>query len=74
MLIIGFTLWYVRKARCLKVFQDMVRPLEELIMDIWFAIISYLQGQLDDVCSHSNDVVKLPAYIFGRMKELILDN
>ena len=30
-------------------------PLEELIMDVWFAII-YLQEQLDEVCSHSNDV------------------
>ena len=57
MLIAGFTLWYVRKTRCLKVFQDLVCPSEEVIMDIWFTIISYLQGQLDEVCDHSNDVV-----------------
>ena len=44
MLIIGFTLWYIWKARCLKVFQGMVRPLEEVIMDIWFALISCLRG------------------------------
>ena len=42
MLIAGFTLWYVWKARCLKVFQDLVRPSHELIMDIWFPIISCL--------------------------------
>ena len=40
MLITSFTLWYVWKARCLKVFQDLVRPLEEVTMDIWFALIS----------------------------------
>ena len=57
MLIVGFTLWYVWKARCLKVFQDLVSPLEELIMDIWFAIVSCLRGQLDEVCGHSNNVV-----------------
>ena len=26
-------------------------------MDIWLAMISYLHGQLDEVWSHSNDVV-----------------
>mgnify|MGYP000671575583 CR=1 FL=1 len=57
MLIAGFTLWYVWKARCLKVFQGLVRPPEELIIDIWFTIISCLRGQLDEVCGHSNDVV-----------------
>ena len=55
-LIAGFTLWYVWKARCLKVFQDRVQPPEEVIMDIWFALISCLRGQLDEVCNHSNDV------------------
>ena len=42
MLIAGFTLWYVWKARFLKVFLDLVRPPKELIMDIWFTIISFL--------------------------------
>ena len=57
MLIAGFTLWYVWKACCLKFFQDMVQPPEELMMDIWFVIINFLRGQLDEVCYHSNDVV-----------------
>ena len=42
MLIAGFTLWYIWKVRCLKVFQGTVRPPEEVIMDIWFALISCL--------------------------------
>ena len=49
MLIAGFTLWYIWKARCLKVFQGTVRPPEEVIMDIWFTLISCLRGQLDEV-------------------------
>ena len=57
MLIIGFTLWYVWKARCLKAFQALVRPPEESIMGIWFMIIRCLQGQLDEVSSHSNEVL-----------------
>ena len=32
-------------------------PSEEMIMDIWFTIINCLQGQMDDVCGHSDDVV-----------------
>ena len=32
-------------------------PLEERIMDIWFTIIICLRGQLDEVCSHSDDLV-----------------
>ena len=56
-LIVGFTLWYVWKSHCLKVFQDPVRPREELTMDIWFAIISCLRGQLAKVCCHSDDLV-----------------
>jgi hypothetical protein len=55
-LIAGFTLWYVWKVCCLKVFQGTVRPPEEVIMDIWSALISCLRGQLEEVCSHSNDV------------------
>ena len=29
----------------------------EVIMDIWFALINCLRGQLDEACSHSNNVV-----------------
>ena len=57
MLIAGFTHWCVWKARGLKVFQDLVHPPEEFIMDIWFTIIGCLRGQLDEVCSHFANVV-----------------
>ena len=44
MLIAGFTLWYVWKAHCLKVFQDLVHSSEEINMDIWFLINNCLRG------------------------------
>ena len=63
MLIVGFTLWYVWKAHCLKVFQELVQPLEELIMDIWFAIINFLRGQLNEVYGH------YPVKLLAKMEE-----
>ena len=46
-----------KETYCLKVFQDLVGPQEEMIIDIWFAIINYVRGQSDEVCCHSNNVV-----------------
>ena len=61
MLIPGFTLWYGWKALCLKVFQDLVRPLEEVIMG--HIVCAYqlptraIGRGLPEVCNHSKDMV-----------------
>ena len=47
-----------------------VRPPEEVIMDIWFALISCLGVQLEEVCSHSKPLQRRGHCPFALLAEM----
>ena len=49
--------------------EDLVQAPEEVIMDIWFVLISCLWGKLDEVCNHSNDVATIRLRFLAEMAE-----
>ena len=45
----SITIWYILKARCLKVFQNMIERHTQIIYGIWAKIVHNLRGSLDNI-------------------------
>ena len=48
-LVSSITIWYIWKARCLKVFQNMTERPAQIISGIWIEIVHNLRGILDSI-------------------------
>ena len=48
-LVSSITIWYIWKARCLKVFQNVTESPAQIISGIWIEIVHNLRGILDSI-------------------------
>ena len=52
----SITIWYIWKARCLKVFQNMIERPAQIIYGIWTEISHNLIGLLDSIKGNMQQV------------------
>ena len=45
----SITIWYIWKAKCLKVFQNVTERLAQIISGVWTEIVHNLRGSLDNI-------------------------
>ena len=55
-LVSSITIWYIWKARCLKVFQNMIERPAQIIYGIWTEISHNLIGLLDSIKGNMQQV------------------
>ena len=55
-LVSSITIWYIWKARCLKVFQNVTERPTQIISGIWIEIVHNLRGLLDSIKGNTHQV------------------
>ena len=55
MLVACFSVWHIWTRRCMFVFQQRKLPSGEVLLNIWFELVSWLRGQYNSIVGNSDE-------------------